>query len=254
MKGLYIYPYRMGSKSATALARALDIAQIRHARSKFRGASNKVVINWGSGDLPVQARLCRVLNKVSAVSVARDKLQFFRSQSRGKARMVPWTDSVAEAEQWLKKDYTVVARKSLTSHSGHGIIIVKPGEKLPPAPLYTRYISKDEEYRIHIVGGQVTDVQRKIRDPDREPKDWKVRSHDNGFIFVRGGVNPSGDVRAQALAAYMASGLDFGAFDIIWNKKQGQAYVLEANTAPGLEGHSVGLYASAFKKLVGKGR
>jgi glutathione synthase/RimK-type ligase-like ATP-grasp enzyme len=44
-------------------------------------------------------------------------------------------------------------------------------------------------------------------------------------------------------------GLDFGAVDIIWNKKQDRYYVLEVNTAPGLEGETVVRYANAFKEL-----
>jgi D-alanine-D-alanine ligase-like ATP-grasp enzyme len=42
--------------------------------------------------------------------------------------------------------------------------------------------------------------------------------------------------------------LDFGAVDVIWNEKQQRAYVLEVNTAPGLEGQTVDDYARGIKE------
>jgi len=51
-----------------------------------------------------------------------------------------------------------------------------------------------------------------------------------------------------ALAAVSALGLDFGAVDIIYNEHENQYYVLEVNTAPGLEGTTVEKYAEAFAK------
>jgi D-alanine-D-alanine ligase-like ATP-grasp enzyme len=40
--------------------------------------------------------------------------------------------------------------------------------------------------------------------------------------------------------------LDFGAVDIIYNAKRNECYVLEVNTAPGLEGTTVEKYATKF--------
>jgi D-alanine-D-alanine ligase-like ATP-grasp enzyme len=78
-----------------------------------------------------------------------------------------------------------------------------------------------------------------------------VRNHDNGFIFVRNDVKAPSSVEEQAVRAIKALGLDFGAVDIIWNDKQQKAYVLEVNTAPGLEGSTVDDYARGFRNLIG---
>jgi D-alanine-D-alanine ligase-like ATP-grasp enzyme len=48
----------------------------------------------------------------------------------------------------------------------------------------------------------------------------------------------------------MALGLDFGAADVLFNARRNQAYVLEVNTAPGLEGQTVNDYAEAFKEMI----
>ena len=45
-------------------------------------------------------------------------------------------------------------------------------------------------------------------------------------------------------------GLDFGAVDVIWNEHESKAYVLEINTAPGLEGSTVEDYKEFFNRAV----
>lgn len=248
---LAIFPWKTGSRSATELSKALKVAQIKHEGSKFVGRRHKTVLNWGASEVPKEVLKCgRVLNGPEKLAAATDKLRFFRKIG-AKARVVPWTDSRQEAMKWLTEKSTVVVRTTVTGHSGAGIVIAKPGcDGLAPAPLYTKYVPKDSEWRIHVFEGKVIDVQRKVRDPDREPTDWSVRSHANGFIFIRNTDPPHPDVLAQVGLAYEASGLDFGAFDVIFNKKQGKAYVLEVNTAPGLEGSSVDNYANALRKYL----
>jgi glutathione synthase/RimK-type ligase-like ATP-grasp enzyme len=178
-----------------------------------------------------------------------NKLEFF-DHMHDSGRCVPWTDEKEAAEEWRREGHVVVARKVLTGHSGNGIIICGDEDEteLPQAPLYTKYIKKDSEYRLHFVGGECIDVQRKIRDPEKEPTDWKVRSHVNGFIFARDGVVVPDDVNDQAKLIFDASGLDFGAVDVIYNRKQASAYCLEINTGPGLEGQTIQKYAEAFRK------
>lgn len=123
---------------------------------------------------------------------------------------------------------------------------------LPNAPLYTEYIKKNTEYRIHVVNGRVIDACRKVAPRGREPRNWQVRSHDNGFIFQRDGTPQSqgyGKACAQALLAMRVSGLNFGGVDVIYNTRQDKAYCLEINTAPGIEGTTVVRYKDAFNAM-----
>lgn len=215
-----------------------------------------VVVNWGCSqnfDFPIKAK--RIFNKPEFVKLATNKLSMFEylfgSESKFMGQLVEWTDSKHEAQVWLDKEAVVVARTKLTGHSGDGIIIVEPGQELPDAPLYTKYVWKVKEFRVHVVGGKVIDTQRKIKDPDvKEPKTWKVRSHDNGFIFARNGILPD-IIRDQlAIDTVQALLLDFGAVDIVQDK-HGKYFVLEVNTAPGLEGQTVEHYAEAFRGATG---
>lgn len=204
------------------------------------------IINWGCGS-PDHIFVADYLNYPTSVRLAANKLQTFQAFEAHNISCVPWTTGKALPQEWLSNEKTVVVRNKLTGHSGDGIVIIESGEELPDAPLYTKYIFKTHEYRVHVVGSNVIDVQRKIRDPEREPTDWKVRSHANGFIFARNNVVIPDNIRELAVGACGALGLDFGAVDIITDKS-GLAYVLEINTAPGLEGQTVDNYATALRQ------
>lgn len=268
----YVYPYKTGSKSAKALAKALGGKLIKREGSRFEPGLQKKVINWGASEKPPEIGI--VLNSSTAVKRMGNKLEAFRWFSRAfenpsdgdptpLPRIPAWTTDRARAVLWLspvgegpdRYNY-VVSRGVLTGHSGQGIIITDRSSRdtLPEAPLYVEFVPKDAEYRIHVFNGEVIDVQRKVRDPDREPTNWKVRSHANGFIYTRNDSEgrphkdsiPE-DVLRQARKAMVCSELTFGAVDVIWNASRKKAYVLEINTAPGLEGETINVYATAIK-------
>ncbi len=100
--------------------------------------------------------------------------------------------------------------------------------------------------------GQVIHSSRKARKKDipDEEVNWQVRNHKNGFIFQHENFELPEECVVKAKEAVELCGLDFGAVDIIWNDKQQRAYVLEVNTAPGLEGKTLEAYAKAFKECL----
>lgn len=245
----YIYSYNTGSQGAKNLATELNCKIIRHKNSKYFARPTDIVINWGSHSVSGNCSRAIIINNPSKVSVNANKLSCFKLW-QGKVSVPEWTTDKKIAASWKS---SVVCRHLLTSHSGNGIEIVEAGENIPNAPLYTKYIKKQSEYRVHIVRGEVIDLQRKIRDPDREPTNWQVRSHDNGFIYVRNNLQAPKSVTEEAMKAFKASGLDFGAFDVIVDKFQ-KSYVLEVNCAPGIEGVTVTNYANAFRRIIHDGR
>lgn len=261
MNRYYIYPYKAGSRSARALATALGGRVLRREGSNYIPRAHKKVVNWGASQGPWEG-----LNKYEEVAAIGNKHRAFqRFSQEGGPRVPKWTNSRQEALEWLRQPNgseafrckKVVSRTILTGHSGAGIIITdrENQDSLPEAPLYVEYVPKDSEYRVHIFNGEVIDVQRKVRDPDREVTDWKVRSHGNGFIYIR--TSPDGrsykdlvqgDVITQSVRAMACSGLTFGGVDCLWNSERRKAYVLEVNTACGLEGSTAEIYAAAIRK------
>lgn len=249
---MIIYPYKPGSGSARELARELGVKRISHRNSKFRGRPTKLVVNWGARKLPEEVAKCTVLNTPDSVVKASDKLQFFLNAVCRKPEF--FTDRYEAIRYLGDNGGTLVVRHVLNGHSGEGIELVEEGEEVPDAPLYTVYVPKKQEYRVHVFRGQVIDVQRKARKrevPD-DQVNWKVRNNANGFVFARNGdalgdVPP--DVLEQAVAGVGSLGLDFGAADVIFNDRSGMAYVLEVNTAPGLVGTTLENYTEAFRKF-----
>jgi len=232
------------SKSARKLATALG------GKRKKPGQvipESSTVINWGDSQCPHQC-----LNTPESVRRATNKRLCLEALNAAGVP-VPLFATGKETVTW--SGLTVVRHK-LTGHSGEGIELVEKKEELPDAPLYVQYIKKEDEYRIH-VGRKNEDCvviseQRKARrlDVPVESVNWKVRNHANGFVFVRENCNPPDSVRGAALRAIAACSLDFGAVDVIYNAKEDKAYVLEINTAPGLEGQTIEDYKEYFKKLV----
>lgn len=264
-KRIFVHPYNLASKSSKDLTKGLKGKRIlTRGRSNYAYREGDLLINWGSSSHHIDDHFAPMLNKPARVNDAVNKKTFFQRLAQTKdISYVPFTCDMDTAQKWLEEGRTVVVRNVLKGHSGEGIEIVK-GEvnnlelDIPEAPLYTMYIPKKAEYRVHIIGDKVIDVQRKVKDPnsDREftADDFKVRSHANGFIFTRTDVAtgeqqkdvcPS-NVTSAAIKCLRALKLDFGAVDVIWNQKKSTAYVLEVNTSPGLEGSSVDLYVKGF--------
>ena len=257
---LHIFAYNQASGGARNLAQALGIRRIKAENSQYRGSPDKTVINWGASQLPPNVAASNVLNRPAFVALNSNKLRFFQCMSNFDDVPLPeWTDSYHTAMDWLHGGSDVCARYSLSGHSGEGLTIFTADQyratpynvlDAPRAPLYTKYIKKKAEYRVHFAMSQIIDIQRKIRDPNRDVVDWRVRNHANGFIFARNGVEEAmpQSIITAAEAVIRATNLDFGAIDLIYNSQSG-SYVLEINTAPGLEGQTVTSYAEAFRQF-----
>ncbi len=242
----FIQPYKQGSKGAKALAKALGGRVLRKEGSSYLHQQGDVIINWGDGE----CHLPNVLNKAEAIRrIANKRTAFALFKEAGVS--IPAFAVSPDGVSW--PGLTVVRHK-LTGHSGEGIELVEDKANLPPAPLYVEYIKKEQEYRVHVgksldgdnSGTTIIAIQRKARDKSNPSPNWQVRNHANGFVFVRGGVNPPTCVLDEARRALVASGLDFGAVDVIYNDKSEKAYVLEINTAPGIEGTTISDYAAFF--------
>lgn len=259
---MYLYPYKNGSKSCTDLGVASGALRLKREGSRFKGAPNKLVINWGSSTVSKEVLNSTVINPPGGVAICSNKLDFFNlvcnsNDAQGElAVRIPWyTDNLAVATEMLNQglDYSIVCRTVLNGHGGDGIVLANSVDELVEAPLYTLYIKKKSEFRVHVWFGKVVDVQRKARNreiPD-DQVNWKIRNKQFGFVFVRN--QDLGDVPAcvlqQAVSACGVVGLDFGAVDVIFSEKNKFATVLEVNTAPGLSGETLEGYSSRLKEL-----
>lgn len=248
-----LYPYKAGSKSAKALAEALGIKRLKLDGSLWK-KPQELVLNWGSSSITNRNWFDEqiFLNCPLAVKDASNKRSTFRKLN-GISPIPPWSETKEGALKWLLEGITdtVVCRTILTGHSGAGIVLADNPENVVDAPLYTAYLKKKNEYRLHVMHDNVFFVQRKARSrevPD-EQVNWKIRNHKNGFIYAHKDVDVPAIAKQAAITAVATLGLDFGAVDML-EDKHGHFYVLEINTACGLEGTTLEKYCEQFRKFL----
>lgn len=244
-----VLPYNMVSASAKALAEGLGCKRIRREGKRFKTVDT--IINWGNSKLNREIKGLQWLNNPENVAKASNKLKTFKALE-GAVSTPQYTTDKEVAKTWLTKGAAcVVARATLNGHSGEGITLHKMGDELPDVPMYTRYIPKFREYRLHVMNDQVFFVQekrRRLEVPD-EQVNWQVQNHANGFNYANQNVEIAQEAKDEAVKAINCLGLDFGAVDMIYNLKQDKYFVLEINTAPGLFGTTLEKYVEQFTKL-----
>jgi hypothetical protein len=259
MQRVRVLPYRQGSKSAKNLAVTIGAKVLKLEGSKFFGKYGDLIINWGRSRHHREGTFypSLLLNEPACVAHASNKLKFFQEIAiKGLTKYIPkyYTD----VRNIQDEDFPIVCRTILTGNSGIGIVISAGRDTLVNAPLYVKYEKKRDEYRIHLgrlpngEGTSIIAAQRKARRMDHENPNWQVRNHNNGFVFARNDVDTPQPCLDAARLCFEATELDFGAVDVIYNAKENRAYVLEINTAPGLEGQTVLDYANFFKSYIDK--
>lgn len=210
--------------------------------SRWRQRNEDVVINWGNTH--------RIGVNGSSHNAA-NKLRCLQLLHANGIPVPEFTTDIGLAMEWCK-DTDVCCRTSLHGSGGVDIVIASQPEDVVRAPLYTKYIKKQDEYRVHVFNNEVIDVQRKASRTGVEVVDWRVRNHANGFVFMREGVEVADDVAEMCKQAIIILGLTFGAIDLIYNAHYNKWWILEVNTAPGLEGQTIVSYADAIEKYIGE--
>jgi glutathione synthase/RimK-type ligase-like ATP-grasp enzyme len=240
-----IEPYKMWSGGAKALGERAGILRATKKQVAKHGDFD-FIINWGNSQRRFNGEY---INKPEAVANASDKLATASILGSYAVPQPDYTRDIQVAQQWYDEGRTVVCRTLLRANSGRGIQLAsKDGQDLVKAPLYTKYVKKSDEYRVHVVGGKAIDVQQKKKrqEVDNEKVNYQIRNACNGWVFCRDGVVAPTCVTDAAVRAVDALGLDFGAVDIGYNRKHDRADVYEVNTAPGLEGTTLDKYYEAF--------
>ena len=256
--------YKIGSASLKNLQQQIKelrpnnpVLRVARDSTRYVRRPRDVVITWG----PTAPCTFVDPSQDQAKAVASNKLDFFKKVAKWNSdnRQYPnllvsipeWTEDKATAQTWFDNCETVVARALLNSHSGKGISLHN-GENsdlnpyfipLPNVPLYVKYKKKKHEFRVHVYNGAVIDVSQKKRKAGFENRDNQIRNHQNGWVYCREDIQVPAGMDELAVNTCLAIGLNSGAVDIIYNERENQCYVLEVNTAPGVEGTTCLKYA-----------
>ncbi len=249
MKRIILYPYQLYSESADDLANEVGATKVRRD-GNYRPKNNDLIVNWGNSHIPnwIDKAIemgCSILNNPLAVKRASDKLATLRTLKNAGVSTVEFTTSTEEALEYP----VVVARTILNGNSGEGIRIINTDslDRLPEAPLYTKFIPQKAEYRVHVFKDNVISYAKKEREDGDTPTEEQsmVRSHNNGWIFRRKGLRRLERVESIARVAINALGLDFGGVDVVMDM-EGNVHILEVNTAIGMEGATLEAYKNAI--------
>lgn len=221
---IYVYCPR-GSNGAKDIVAWINSngGKAKRLRKVVRTAPGDLVVNWGAGnDFPPSVR---VLNR----QVAHNKFGELRKLAE-KGVPVP-EHSLSKPSPytgWLARTRNHTEAKDLLAGITTG-------------DYYTKYVETTREFRIHIANGVSIRAAVKLpRIPNPHPR---FRSWTAGWKLDYGA---SGEYMRQAYRdvakkAVAALGYDFGAVDLAV-KPDGTVVVFEVNSAPGLEGNSIGAY------------
>lgn len=273
-----IMPYG-ASDSVNALKAGLEeaghlVVKLNRETSLFRGRPTDMIINWGNSIItPTRLELLagggQILNNPENIRHSANKRLSFIAMADQNVPTVEYTNRREVAQGWLDAGELVYARTRISGHSGEGIVMVhnEPDSitgvgqafevvsELPQAVLYTKGITEQRrEFRIHVMGGVVTSIQQKKR-----ANGWRenpafsnvVRNYHTGWIYASDDVSPNAAAIDAAIRAVDSLNLDFGAVDII--TRRDNAWVLEVNTAPGLQGTNLQSYVDNFSSMFNTG-
>jgi carbamoylphosphate synthase large subunit len=252
--------------SGTRLAQALDI-RVYTPRIKCRN-SNRSIINYGCSYIPWLSPNQVIYNKPEAIIKACNKIATFAQLTQSEVPIPHWTHLKIAAELWFEVPKAIVfCRTIINGSKGKGIVVARKIEELVDAPLYTLYIPKNEEYRVHVAFNKAIHIQKKLKLTPQELENRGitdtnplVRNSSNGYVFSSNltfEYEEDGSytdtkyfwLTEYAIKAVRSLGLDFGAVDLIVGK-DGKCYVLEVNTAPALEEPTLSKYKNAINENI----
>lgn len=299
-KDVYIFYSGATDKTGGLLAEALDI----NGTKKSPGTGKKIIIGWGcKTDKAVNLGNAKVLNHPDAIRVNRNKLKALELMRDAKVKVAPFApaDSILTALDNDKSGIGLPVIGRTNYHQGGANFFVcltrthvddvcaTLNAKLKKKGYFQNYIDVKDEYRLHVVNGEMIYAVKKMprsnlaeahieqqtdkieRMAEKQGKtldketlkyaldyqgkkipsaDNIVRSNTRGWKFSNVKLeNVPKTLVSEALKAVKAVGLDFGAVDCVMDQSK-EPWIIEVNTGPGLEGTPFTKYVEAFNKAI----
>lgn len=195
---------------------------------KLAGAGHATptgVVCWGRGYNGTEPTL-------NARAGAANKLQQLQKfQDAGILTPKFWTKVPTEPS-----DFPVLGR-TLHHHGGRDIaLLMQPADATwANSDYFMRYVPRETEYRVWVYRRRHLGTYQKVQ---TKASNRIGANHRNGFSFqLLNSDNVPEGLRDLAAKAVDCLGLDFGAVDVL-KGVDGKYYVLETNSAPGVEGEN----------------
>lgn len=180
----------------------------------------------------------------------KDKIEQYNWFKANNISALEFTTAHATAKQWAQTG-SVVCRKLTHASEGKGIVVAETPEQVCLAPVYTKYKKKKKEFRVHIFQDQVVHVLEKRRKANYDGEaDTKIRNTANGYVFCSENVIIPEGLPALALAASKVTKSDFKGVDVGYNESKKELFVIEVNSAPGIEGTNITRYVQKILQTI----
>jgi hypothetical protein len=183
-----------------------------------------------------------------------DKLTQYKWFQQQGLSALEFTEDQAVASCWMQDGHYVFGRRLLNASCGEGIIVYAAAHDgvtpVTNCPVYTKYKKKKREFRVHVFKDKVVAiVEKKRKSGWNGQQDTKIRNLANGYVFCQTvDLSESLALRISKLAkdAAAISHSDFKGVDLGYNEKNDDLFVIEVNSAPGIEGSNVDKYVKAI--------
>jgi glutathione synthase/RimK-type ligase-like ATP-grasp enzyme len=167
------------------------------------------------------------------------------------------------------QQYPILIRQTLNSSGGRGIIVCPDkatfDQNWDPAYVWTPFIPTQFELRVHVIGGKVVKVFKKVYRPDlaldneNETDDGRpdaqepalpIRNLDKGYHYKVRRLETYPKVHELVAALDPHLGGKFYTLDLGWDTVNKRYFVFEANSGSGLNSQTVELYADYLAREV----
>lgn len=247
-----VYRIRKGVKGiGNLIGKWFGATQVTSMKPAQRLPEGAHIINYGRSTVPEWDRPDLLwLNRPEAVERAANKVMALELLNEAGVPALKSTTKQEEAQAWLDTNFTVFARLTVNGKKGQGIVVVKPGDELPAAPLYTCSYDKTHEFRVHVFKGQVIDFTQKKKMGKKKRAlrglakvNMDVRNNGKGWVFAHkdlicDGGHGRGIIEGICISATEVLGMDYAGVDILARFTESgkflSAVVCEVNSAPGM--------------------
>ena len=245
----------------TVVGRGEDARNIANSlgckRFAFKTARDGILIRYGNvrtvNRTGYAAHPKYEINTIEAINKARDKFNALKIMEEGGCR-VPVAKTESPTIQNGKQE--IWFGRKFHHHKGLDIVVCKTNREIQKAKeegsnYFVKYIPIGKEYRYHVFGNKILQACIKFKEAGNGGvgnTDDIIRNLEHGWKFAE--VEPQPKASEYAIKACKSLGLHFGAVDIIEEQGHTKLYVLEVNTAPGLDNKRLEAYTKAFKEYI----
>lgn len=195
------------------------------------------VIRWGCRRHQQGSPSNQCLNESRAIRRASNKFDALqRFENTDDVHVPPFTRDPSDIGPDGEFNWPVLGRDS-THSQGSDIEFYLQERDLEldgPSHHYVSYIPTEAEFRAHVYGDDIIVIHEKLLRNESDLEQSYCRNYETGWVFGQQRTQLSDEQEQMAVRTVDVCGLDFGAVDMILGE-DGNAYVLEVNTAPSLD-------------------